>query len=288
LLSIDIGSTPKLPANLSDQATLIPAKPVRQFLHRWQQIVDRVTQQPQQPICLGIVGGGAGGVELALNMQHRLQQILRAAQQPDSNLTLHLFHRHTQLLSGHNTWIQSHLQQLLTQRGVHLHLGEAVTQVQSGQIHCQSGRTIACDAVVWVTQATAPAWLRDSGLQVDEQGFILVGDTLQSRSHPQVFAAGDIATTVPHPCPKAGVFAVRQGPPLFRNLRRILQHQPLRPFHPQQQYLSLIGTGDGSAVASWGPLGWQSRLLWFWKDHIDRAFMEQFPHGPAKHHGPRS
>jgi selenide,water dikinase len=278
VLSIDIGSTPKLPAGVSESAHLIPAKPVRQFLQCWQQLVDRVTQQPQQPLCLGIVGGGAGGVELALNLQHRLHQILRAAHQPDSNLTLHLFHRHSQLLSGHNAWIQAHLQQLLTQRGVQLHLGETVTQVPSGRVQCQSGLTIACDAVVWVTQATAPAWLRDSGLQVDAEGFIRVADTLQSLSHPQVFAAGDIATMVPHPCPKAGVFAVRQGPHLFRNLCRALQEQPLRPFHPQQQYLSLIGTGDGSAVASRGPWGWQSRLLWVWKDHIDRAFMAQFRH----------
>jgi selenide,water dikinase len=83
-----------------------------------------------------------------------------------------------------------------------------------------------------------------------------------------------------HPRPKAGVFAVRQGKPLFHNLRRTLQGKPPRPFHPQRQYLSLIGTGDGCAIASRGPFGWQSRWLWRWKDYIDRSFMAKFSQLP--------
>ncbi|MCL1470686.1 hypothetical protein [Argonema antarcticum] len=112
-----------------------------------------------------------------------------------------------------------------------------------------------------------------------------VTDNLQSISHPDVFAAGDIATIVNNPCPKAGVFAVRQGKPLFNNLWQILQEKQLQqwdkrprlsPYKPQKRYLSLIGTGDGSAIASWGSLGWESPLLWYGKDWIDRRFMAKF------------
>lgn len=287
-VSIDIGSTPKPPSILGDAAAMIPAKPVRQFLAQWEQLLQQVSQTPEQPLSLGIVGGGAGGVELAVTMQHHLGQLLKTAGQPATNLTLHLFHRDRELLPKHNPWVRRRFQQILTQRGIHLHLEETVETVYPGKVVCQSGLAVACDRVFWVTQAAAPDWLAQAGLQVDEDGFVLVDDTLRSLSHPRVFAAGDIATMVNHPRPKAGVFAVRQGKPLFHNLRRALQNQPLKPFRPQRQYLSLIGTGDGSAIASRGPFGFESVWLWRWKDAIDRAFMERFSRLPVMGPSPES
>lgn len=279
LLSIDLGSTPTVPAAFADQ--VLPAKPIPQFLDRWEQLLTRIRERPDRPLQLVIVGGGAGGVELALTMQHRIHQLLQMAEQPISNLTLHLVHRGRDLLTQHNRWVRQRFRQMLQRRGITLHLGQSVTEVRDGVIRCQSGLMIAGDVVVWVTQASAPAWLQQTGLALDPAGFIWVDDTLRSISHPNVLAAGDVATMKQFPRPKAGVFAVRQGKPLFHNLQRSLQHRPLRPFRPQSTYLSLIGTGDASAVASWAFIGWQARWLWTWKDWIDRRFMRQFTDLPS-------
>jgi len=55
----------------------------------------------------------------------------------------------------------------------------------------------------------------------DENGFLAIEDTLQCSGGPEnVFACGDVAGNARYPRPKAGVFAVRQGPPLAANLRR--------------------------------------------------------------------
>ncbi|MBW4695597.1 MAG: selenide, water dikinase SelD [Lyngbya sp. HA4199-MV5] len=285
LLSINIGSTPKLPDVMGDRDAIIPAKPVRQFLEHWDQVVSDFARTPEKARTIGIVGGGAGGVELALTMQHRLQQLLWAAQQPLTNLTVHLFQKDATLLPTQNHWVRDRFHALLTQRGIQLHLQEPVHSVQSHQVIGASGLTIACDYIFWVTQAAAPDWLAKAGLAVDEDGFVLVDDTLRSVSHPDVFAAGDTATMLNHPRPKAGVFAVRQGKPLVNNLRRAVQNKPLKPFRPQTQYLSLIGTGDGEAIAARGSLGWQSPLLWRWKDWIDRAFVERFRELPEMEEG---
>jgi selenide,water dikinase len=284
LLSIDIGSTPKMPDLNGDLAAIIPAKPVAQLLKKWDQVVQQVAQDPTSPICLGIVGGGAGGVELALNMQHRLQEILQVANQPLTNLNIHLLQRDAELLPNHNRWVRQHFRKLMTQRNIQLHLQEEVEAIKHHSLRCKSGLTVKCDFIFWVTQASAPDWLGKAGLAVDQDGFVLVNDELRS-SHAQVFAAGDIATMVNYPRPKAGVFAVRQGKPLFQNLRRALEGKPPKPFHPQKQYLSLIGTGNGAAVASRGPFGFQSSLLWQWKEHIDRAFMQRFSRLPAMQKG---
>lgn len=270
LLSIDIGSTPATISVPGAAEYAIAVKPVSKFLQVWNRLVEEVTKQPEQPISIGIIGGGAGGVELSLTMQSRLQKILQ------NEIEIHLFDRGAELMENHNRWVRRHLEKLLTRRGIHLHLSESVCEIKPQYIRCESGLTVECNYIFWVTQASAPDWPKKSGLATDENGFILVNDNLQSISHPQVFAAGDIATIANNPCPKAGVFAVRQGKPLCDNLQRTLGEKTLKPYKPQQRYLSLIGTGDGSAIASWGEWGWESTLLWWGKDWIDRKFMAQF------------
>ncbi|MBC6452139.1 MAG: FAD-dependent oxidoreductase [Hormoscilla sp. SP5CHS1] len=274
LLSIDIGSTPakiSVPG-AADTRYAIPAKPVPQFLQAWNQLLSEVTTEGTKPIIIAIVGGGAGGVELALTMQQRLRKVIGR-----ENVKIHLFHRSRELMNSHNLWVRQRLEKILLQRGIQLHLQENVCEVKSGGVRCESGLTVECDRIFWVTQASAPSWLGESGLTTDSKGFLLVEDTLQSVSHRQVFAAGDIATMKNYQRPKAGVFAVRQGKQLFENLQQMLLGKSLKPYRPQQDILGLIGTGDGRAIASRGNWGCgPSKLLWVWKDYIDRKFMRLF------------
>ncbi|MCT7987085.1 FAD-dependent oxidoreductase [Laspinema olomoucense] len=278
VLSIDIGSTPAT-LNVPGAATYaIPAKPVPKLLESWQQFREEVMQSPEKSRSLATVGGGAGGVELTLSIQAHLNKIL--APQYRQNIEYHLFHSSSHILSSHSQYAARTLTKIMQNRGIHLHLNQTVTQLKKQtserlELKCESGLTLECDRVFWVTQAAAPDWLSASGLSTDNQGFIQVNHHLQSVSHPNIFASGDIATLLNNPRPKAGVFAVRQGKPLFENLCRRLQDKPLISYHPQQQFLTLIGTGTGKAVASRGRFGiGPFRLLWTCKDWIDRRFME--------------
>jgi selenide,water dikinase len=285
VLSIDIGSTPATISVPGAAEYTIAAKPVSKLLQHWEQICRDIPSEsstlPQEPMSIAIVGGGAGGVELALSMQARLHRILSRASSEVGNKTkaleIHLFQREAELMPLYHKSVRGLVKQVLLQQGVQLHLGESVCQVKPHTVICESGLTVECNSIFWVTQASAPQWLKSAGLASDEQNFILVEDTLQSLSHPHVFAAGDIATMINHPRPKAGVFAVRQGKPLFENLQRVLLGKPLKPYKPQKQYLSLIGTGDGRAIATRGSFTLPpNKLLWRSKDWIDRSFMERF------------
>ena len=288
ILSIDIGSTPATASTPGASKFAIPAKPVPVFLNAWDQITTQVAQNPSQPLTLGIVGGGAGGVELALNIQAKLHPILARSNQSPETLKLHLFHRKHRLLPQHNRTVSRQLETILLRRKVQIHWNETVSQIaeqttpsQGLKVSCESGLDVDCHHVFWVTQASAPKWIETSGLATDQRGFILVNDTLQSVSHPHIFATGDIATMQNYQRPKAGVFAVRQGKPLFENLRRMALAKKLLPYRPQSRYLSLIGTGDKQAIASWSFLGWRSPLMWQLKDRIDRKFMETFSDLPS-------
>ncbi|NET48044.1 MAG: selenide, water dikinase SelD, partial [Merismopedia sp. SIO2A8] len=313
VLSLDIGITPATITVPGAKDYAIPVKPISKFLTYWEQLMAEIQTSsqtlplPQTPLKLGIVGGGAGGVELALSVQARLDRLQQQTSKAKQNIAdIHLFHRGPELLPERHPRIRRLFQRLMVNRGIQIHLNDEVVALdapiapltqgrlreviheglkgeanQKGAIGVnvitKSGKMVECDRVFWVTSASAAKWISQSDLATDAKGFIQVNDNLQSISHPNVFAAGDIATMVNHPRPKAGVFAVRQGQPLYENLCRAVQNQPLKPFTPQKEFLILVGTGYERAIASRGSfqLG-PSKLLWQWKDRIDRKFMDRF------------
>ncbi|MEM9808337.1 MAG: selenide, water dikinase SelD [Cyanobacteria bacterium P01_D01_bin.56] len=277
-LSIDIGSTPGTVSVPGAKDYAIPAKPVPQLLRAWHHYLESLSDAKTATI--GIVGGGVGGVELALNMQVRLQQIV------GQGASIHVFHRGSRLATGRSRATQRQLAKIFRDRTIHTHLSESVCAVEpatkdSVKVRCESGLVVECDRAFWVTNASAAPWLAHTGISVDKDGFILVKDTLQTLSHDNIFAVGDVATMVNHPRPKAGVFAVRQGPPLYDNLNYYLAGQPPKPFKPQRQFLNIIDLGDGNAIASRG--SWSAQSVWFrrWKHWIDGNFMALFDQFPA-------
>jgi NADH dehydrogenase FAD-containing subunit len=133
--------------------------------------------------------------------------------------------------------------------------------------------------VLLASGPAAPHWLQDSGLARDARGYLLVDPQLRSISHPDVFAAGDCALQAGSPRPRSGVYAVRAGPPLAHNLRASLAGGALLRHRPQRRALYLLSDGSGSAIGTWGPLAFEGRWVWRWKDRIDRGFVARFSVG---------
>ncbi|HVC60569.1 MAG TPA: selenide, water dikinase SelD [Acetobacteraceae bacterium] len=275
ILSLDIGSTPRTSDVPGATGNVVPVKPINRFIAHWQLMADRVLAH-QGDLRIGVVGAGAGGVEILLAVQHRLRRMLSEVGRTDDHVGYWLFNAGEQILSGHNPRTRRIFERVLRERCVHVVAGSAVATVAPGRLATAQGTQYALDEILWVAAAGAAPWLAESGLRVDPQGFVAVNDTLRSLSHPSVFAAGDVAAVLQHPRPKSGVFAVRQGKPLAENLRRALLGRNPVPFQPQRNFLSLISTGDGSAVASRNNWAVEGRLMWRWKDSIDRRFMRQY------------
>jgi len=143
-----------------------------------------------------------------------------------------------------------------------------------------NGARLACDVPLLAIGTHAPPWLQGSGLALSDSGHVLVNAFQQSTSHPQVFAAGDVATRADVPHARSGVYAVRAGPPLAHNLLAFHQRKPLKPHQPPTNTLNLLSCGTGHAIASYGPLSAQGAWAWRWKDRIDRGFIERYRIGP--------
>ena len=278
-LSINIGSTPQLDGVPGAAEHAVAVKPIRNFNDRWLQLLERVKTHAGKTT-IAVVGAGAGGVELLLAMQFRLRnELARLGRNPDE-LTFHLLTSSDTILPTHNAGVRSRFDAVLAQRGVLVHRQAEVTQVNKGVLTTSTGQELQADEIIWVTRAGGAAWLKNTGLQLDAEGFIEVKDTLQTVNDPLIYAAGDIASMVNFKLEKAGVFAVRQGKPLTENLRRAVGGTALEAYRPQTNWLALISTGDKYAVASRAWLGFAGAWVWQWKDWIDQRFMRKFSEFP--------
>jgi len=270
ICGIDIGSTPDMSTPGSREHT-IGVKPVDRFLDRWQHEVRRAGSHLHEDVA--VVGGGAGGLEMLLAMQCAARKSIGdPADLPD----FHLVTDTPTILPTHAPAVRERFRRVLDARGVHVLCNARVTGVEPRMLHCADGRTLRADFIVWATSASAAPWIRESGLAVDQNGFMLIDRHLESTSHPRIFGSGDIASLRGAKLPKSGVFAVRKGPVLAHNLRCALNDRAPMPFISKPTALSLISTGDRCAVMSWGGFSLAGGWVWRWKDFIDRRFMAKY------------
>jgi len=264
-LSIDIGITSALADLPGYAAHGVAAKPLGDFATRWEAFATGVQAGQEAPFVV-IMGAGVAGVELALSIAHRLRHV------PGRKITLI---EQGAALQQTGPRARARLLSHLHREQIALLTQAQVVEITPTGARLADGREVAAGLVLSAAGSIPQPWLAETGLSLTD-GFIDVGETLQSRSHPHVFAAGDCAHLTHAPRPKAGVFAVRQAPVLHHNLRAALTGAQMRPYRPQRDYLKLISLGDKRALAEkWGiPLegGW----LWWLKDRIDARFMRPF------------
>lgn len=283
VLSLDIGITPSLDNVMGARENVIPVKPINQFLQHWRSFQNRVAAGEISSV--GFVGAGPGGVELCLAVQHQLLQAYAPQTHP---IDFHLFSDGDTLLKGFPKGVRTKFEQVFANRSINFHAGFRVEKVDRHKLISSTDKSCALDAIFWVTSAASQTWLKHCGLKLDDGGFVCVTSTLQTESFPNIFAVGDIAHMSSSPRPKAGVFAVRQGPPLYRNLRRFLLQQALEDYKPQERFLSLISTGNQYAVASRNERSFSGAWVWRWKDWIDRRFMRRFSDFPMMRQQPQT
>ena len=274
MLSLDIGSRPALPTGMSEG---ISVKPISSFAERLA-VLDRHVRQSHGPVRLAVVGQGLAGVEIAFALCRRL-----APEGSHRRAEIVLVGRSASVMSSRGALARRLVSAELRKAGIAVVGGFDAVGFEGGRLRASDGRFLKVDDVVWATASAAPGWLATSGLALDAAGFVRVDRSLVSLSHPQVFAAGDIASLCDSR-PKAGVFAVRQGPVLHDNLDRAATGRPLRSFRPQKHWLALIGVGSGRAVADkWG-IAACGRWVARWKRRTDTSFVERYrtmPRSPS-------
>jgi selenide, water dikinase len=262
VLSLDIGSVSRtLP--LSPGSYVVPAKPVDSLLNA---ITEREAIRSSN-FTVQVVGGGAAAVEIALALAHHW------AAAPEKKIALLSA---TPLLSSFPNRARSIALQHCERMNVGVREAQTVTKIEPSRIVLDSGETIDAHLTVLATGYAPAPLLEKIDIQKTEDGSISVNSGLQSRSHKNIFAAGDCASNPKLSVPKAGVYAVRQGPFLYENLVRTLRGGQLQSYKHDPQSLALISLGGKNAIATRGRFAIGGRWAWTWKDKIDRRWLTQY------------
>jgi pyridine nucleotide-disulfide oxidoreductase family protein len=240
-LSLNVGS--RIDRSVPGAEHALAAKPFEEF-------VDGLERERR----IAIIGAGAAGVEIAMALRWR-----------GAAVTLYSA---SASLPPKLAWRAA---RAMRRSGVDLRPGMAVDLIAAGPVIHAGASHQEFDRVILTTGASALPWLRESGLQCDRQGFVAVHPTLQSRSHAEVFAAGDCAAL--EGVPKSGVYAVRQGEALARAFTRLVEGQAPEEFHAQRHALLLVTCGAKRAIAHWGNWSAEGWWVWRWKDSIDRRWL---------------
>lgn len=267
LLSLDIGSVPgglRCPGVEEHAFTL---RPMRRALGLRRRVDELSKNAPR--VRVAVVGAGAGGFEVALALHRRVRA-------HGSTPVVALVDRGSEILHGYAASARDRARALLASRGVDAVLDEEAISVDDGGVDLSSGARVDADLVVWSTGASAPALLSASALPLGPDGYLAVTPTLRARDGSPVWGAGDCVDVEGHDLPKAGVYAVRQGPVLARNLRSVLAGGGEEEYEPRSSFLSLLNTSDGRALLRWRSIVWHGRAAWWLKDRIDRRFVRRY------------
>ncbi|MBW3600131.1 MAG: selenide, water dikinase SelD [Planctomycetes bacterium] len=272
VLSVGIGSIPTREGVELDGDAVLPIKPMQTFLTRLERRLRELHERcGDRPLRIAIVGGGAGGVEITFCLPSRVRKLF--GERP---VEMTLINAHGDVAGGVRRRTQDRVREKLARRGVRLMLPRRVVRVTQDEIVLDNGERIGADLVLWSTSAAAPPLLASLNLPRDDEGFLLTGATLQTTAGLPIFAVGDTGTIAGRELPKAGVYAVRQGPVLWENIRRMLAGRPLAPYEPQRGFMKLLNTGDGRALGDWKGITFEGRWTWSLKDRIDGRFMDKY------------
>jgi selenide, water dikinase len=269
LLSFNIGSL-LIGADDEDARYAERIKP----LHRAARLKERIdavaASDGGAPARVVIIGAGAGGVEVACATVAVLD---RAGRQREITLV----EGGDGVPAGYHARFQARTRAALDAHRVRLRLGVRGAARRPDAVDLDDGTAIASDLSIWLTGPQGAPLLAESGLPVEPRGFLWTDDRLRSTADSRVFAVGDCGTMLDHPrIAKSGVYAVRQAPILWDNLRAAARGRPLRAYRPQRDFLSILNTCDGRALLHYkGLISW-SRWAWRLKDRIDRGFMRRY------------
>ena len=245
---------------------IFPVKPVINLLKARQTILGAL-KEGRRPNFV-VVGGGAAGLEITAN----LWRLVHDAQGIGKIINI----AGKRLMNEAPERVRDLATNSFSKRGVEVIEGARVKTVEREAVLLNDGRRLPVDYVFMAVGIKPSSLFKDSGMLTGQDGGLLVNTYLQSVAYPEIFGGGDCISLQGHDLAKVGVYAVRENPILYHNLRAALEGGTMRSFIPQRTFLLIFNMGNGKGIYWKKNWVWDGRLAFLLKDYIDRSFMKKF------------
>lgn len=267
ILSVNLGSVVPEPVPGVAEAA-VPARPIPPLLELGAGLSDAggtdAAPGTSLPRRIVVLGGGATGCEVALALR------ARGGEAPEITLV-----SPDAPPAGLAPRARRIMADVLGERRIRW-VPEPARSVSGGTVVLASGAAIAFDHLVNCTGLVPNPVAGRLGLPTGPKGHILLSPTLEAPGHPGHFGAGDAVQVVGATHPPAGVYSVRQAPVLVDNLVAHLTGTRPRPFALRRPVLLILALGEGTGLATFGPLAMRGRWALRWKDRLDQEWLDRY------------
>lgn len=265
VLSFNTGSHVDTPEIRGNADRIFTVKPIERL---YQARTEILSLSQRQDVTVAVIGGGPAGAEVAGNVAELLEETGHLAK-------VFLFAGRG-LLAKFPAAVRSTSRGILTKYGVVIREEGHLLSITDNLLQFDSGSTEFADFVILATGVHPSPFFREAGLRTGEDGGLLVNKYLQCPDYPEIFGGGDCIWFEDQPLAKVGVYAVRENPVLFHNLKAFLQGDALQSFDPGGDYLLIFNLGHGQGVLRKKWFQISGKVAFLVKDWIDRKFMRTF------------
>jgi NADH:ubiquinone reductase (H+-translocating) len=192
-----------------------------------------------------IGGGGATGVELAGELAEMLPDAASGRGLAPDRPAVQLVEAGPAILADSSRRLIDKTARILADLGVRVRTSAAITAATDEGFRLKDGTLVEGGVLLWAGGVQAPELVADPGSPTGHNGRVKVDRYLRVPGHPEIYAAGDLASvTDPHtghaPPPLAQV-ALEEGKTVPRNLGAEVNGQSPEPFSFRSKGVRRLG-----------------------------------------------
>ena len=182
---------------------------------------------------ISVIGGGPTGVEMAGAFAELVRGPLANDQaHAAAHIQVNLIEAGPRVLPMFSEKLSEHAKRDLEKLGVRVHLNTAVKEIKPRSIEMNNGMKIKSEVTIWAAGVKGEPAAANLNLPLVNTR-ITVGDTLQVKHYPHIFAIGDIAGFIGADgrlLPMVAPVAMQQGRWVAKQIKRLAMGQELKPF----------------------------------------------------------